>query len=426
MDNIADQLSLNLRSLFISVSRALDSVGVDDSYHGLRVGYISYRCAQQLGWTEEQAQLAFYAGIVHDCGVSHGQELTSLLGTLVPDDTYAHCYKGHQLLQACQPLASFAPAILHHHTWWQELKTNTTLSEYDKQLAALVLVADRTDYLLCNTERDAFGNFTLAKRREIAEKLTSCADGMLNPAMVSAIARQVDCDDFWFALVPRHIELIASQFNDVTFMMRKLKLDEIIQLAEFIAAIVDAKSPFTFHHSRHVALLSEFLAGELGYSDNAQRLLYLAGLLHDIGKLRTPEPVLHKPGKLTEQEYLCIKRHATDSRFALMHLFGNNKVVDWASSHHERLDGSGYPMGLTAEQLDQPSRIIAVADVFQAMTQSRPYRDGMSLEQALDTMAKMVQEQQLDVDVYRCLWANAEHCFQLSTQPQAVLDKLRA
>ncbi|MEZ9417986.1 HD-GYP domain-containing protein, partial [Vibrio sp. 10N.286.49.E1] len=179
--------------------------------------------------------------------------------------------------------------------------------------------------------------------------------------------------------------------------------------------VVDTKSSFTFKHSLKVGQLSEYLAKQLGYSYTTQRKLYLAGLVHDIGKLQTPNDILHKPDLLTEEEYCCIKRHATDTRFALQELFSSPQVCQWASNHHERLDGSGYPMGKTAEDLDQPSRIVAVVDVFQALSQSRPYRAGMTLEQTLAILTDHVDNYKLDREVFECLKKHAQYCFELST-----------
>ena len=166
--------------------------------------------------------------------------------------------------------------------------------------------------------------------------------------------------------------------------------------------MVDTKSSFTFKHSLKVGQLSEYLAKQLGYSYTTQRKLYLAGLVHDIGKLQTPSDILHKPDLLTDEEYCCIKRHATDTRFALQELFSSPQICECASNHHERLDGSGYPMSKTAEELDQPSRIVVVVDVFQALTQSCQYRKGMTLEESMEILTEHVENHKLDREVFEC------------------------
>jgi HD-GYP domain-containing protein (c-di-GMP phosphodiesterase class II) len=96
-------------------------------------------------------------------------------------------------------------------------------------------------------------------------------------------------------------------------------------------------------------------------------------------------------------------------------MFKDSLVIDWAANHHERLDGSGYPLGLTAKQLDGPSRLVAVTDVFQALTQSRPYRAGLSLEKSLSILEELVDDGKLDRQVFECISANREVCYRIST-----------
>ncbi|MEF1340673.1 HD domain-containing protein, partial [Vibrio rotiferianus] len=149
--------------------------------------------------------------------------------------------------------------------------------------------------------------------------------------------------------------------------------------------------------------------------EHHQEMIFIAGLVHDIGKLKTPDEILHKEGALDEEEYTRIKRHTIDTELALHKVFPNAKIAEWASNHHERLDGSGYPYHRTAEELDMPSRIIAVADVFQALSQDRPYRGRMTQDQIAQLMDEMIDSQQLCHDVYGVLTQHLEYCYQIST-----------
>lgn len=186
-------------------------------------------------------------------------------------------------------------------------------------------------------------------------------------------------------------------------------------LGMFIARIVDAKSPFTYQHSQKVAELSRYLAIKLGFCEHDQEMLFIAGLVHDIGKLKTPDEILHKEGSLNKQEYTRIKRHTIDTQLALHKVFPNAKIAEWASNHHERLDGSGYPYHKTGDELDVPSRIVAVADVFQALSQDRPYRGRMAQAQIAAIMGAQVAKQELCPDVYAVLERNMTECYKLST-----------
>jgi HD-GYP domain-containing protein (c-di-GMP phosphodiesterase class II) len=138
--------------------------------------------------------------------------------------------------------------------------------------------------------------------------------------------------------------------------------------------------------------------------------------MHDVGKQQSPEDILLKPGPLDERERAVIKRHAVGSEVTLDQLFPDSQIVAWAASHHEKLDGSGYPYGLVAADLDMPSRILTVSDIFQAMTQDRPYRRPMTLDNALTLIDGMVSAGELDRDVVRALKADAEAFYRLSAQ----------
>ncbi|MGF1754831.1 HD domain-containing protein [Vibrio makurazakiensis] len=415
MKSYCGDVTVDLRRALLGIAKALNNIGIESQNHGQRVGYIAYRCALSVGWEEEQAQLAFYLGLIHDCGVTDNDELVELFSVLAPKGTKKHCLKGYSILKECSVLSIFALPVLHHHTPWHELK-DLPISAFEKELAAIVMLADRVDYLYCDTASDRFGNLTHQCKEYIAHCLTACADDMFESNLVQHMCELVVNDDFWFSMDISYIEHMSSKFEPIPFFSQHMSLNETIAFGEFIAKVVDAKSAFTFQHSLKVGQLSEYLAKQLGYSSSTQKKLYLAGLVHDVGKLQTPMDVLHKPSGLTDEEYCCIKKHATDTRFALQELFSSDQICDWASNHHERLDGSGYPFGKTAEYLDQPSRIVAVVDVFQALSQSRPYREGMSLPQTLAIIEAQVELNQLDREVFDCLKKNAEYCFELSTE----------
>jgi HD-GYP domain-containing protein (c-di-GMP phosphodiesterase class II) len=139
----------------------------------------------------------------------------------------------------------------------------------------------------------------------------------------------------------------------------------------------------TEEHTRRVALLAARVGEELKLSATARRHLAVGGLLHDIGKLSVPLDILNKPGKLTDEEFAAIKRHPGDGRKLLEELGGFPEAVrGLVSDHHERLDGSGYPRGLTAQEMSVETRILAVVDVYDALVSDRVYRAAWSPERA--------------------------------------------
>jgi putative nucleotidyltransferase with HDIG domain len=178
--------------------------------------------------------------------------------------------------------------------------------------------------------------------------------------------------------------------------------DRLDRVARAFASIVDAKSPYTAHHSEGVAAIALALGRLLGLDARAQRTLRRAALLHDIGKLGVSNRILDKPGPLAEREWATVRRHPRWSMEILSRVGAFSEVARIASAHHERLDGSGYHQGLSAQQLDTPSRILAVADVAEALSADRPYRQALSLEQVF-TIIRRAANQTLDQDACAAL-----------------------
>ncbi|HEX3016100.1 MAG TPA: HD-GYP domain-containing protein, partial [Desulfobacteria bacterium] len=149
----------------------------------------------------------------------------------------------------------------------------------------------------------------------------------------------------------------------------------------FLSAL-DAKDRYTAQHSVNVATYVEKIARKLGLTPQDLELVREAALLHDIGKIGVPENVLNKPGKLNSDEYEMIKRHSEIGAEIIHSIYFLEEVAEIIRYHHERVDGSGYPKGMVGEEIPLTARILAVADVYDALTTDRPYRKAMSPQQA--------------------------------------------
>ncbi len=164
---------------------------------------------------------------------------------------------------------------------------------------------------------------------------------------------------------------------------------QFTSILEVLAASIDAKDPLTAGHSLNVTKYAAGIARELGFETTEIEVLTVAALLHDYGKLGTSDDILKKPGKLTPEEYDHIKDHVVNTRTILNKMYLMRKYRDVpliASSHHERLDGSGYADGREAHQIPFMAKIIAVADVFEALTSKRYYHEARSPEAAFDIL----------------------------------------
>ena len=172
--------------------------------------------------------------------------------------------------------------------------------------------------------------------------------------------------------------------------------EEIKAIAEFFARIVDYKSPFTTAHSMGVASKAKTMAEYYGWDADKAIRFYTAGATHDIGKVVVGNQILEKPGKLNEWEYSVMKDHARATLHILSGIDGFEDITEWASNHHEKLDGTGYSRGMNASQLSFEDRLMACIEIYQALTEDRPYKAGLSHAKTIANMKSMVEEGKID------------------------------
>jgi putative nucleotidyltransferase with HDIG domain len=202
-----------------------------------------------------------------------------------------------------------------------------------------------------------------------------------DPELVDALLPLEHDDEFWHGVETPAVSGLEPP--DRVLIADRGRLDLV---AEAFASVIDAKSPYTARHSEGVADIAVALARVLEVAPEERATLRRAALLHDIGKLGVSSRILDKPGPLTEAEREVVRRHPRWSREILTRVTAFGELARIAGSHHERLDGSGYPSALTAEDLDLPCRILAVADVAEALGADRPYRDALSPDEVIRTM----------------------------------------
>jgi HD-GYP domain-containing protein (c-di-GMP phosphodiesterase class II) len=221
--------------------------------------------------------------------------------------------------------------------------------------------------------------------------------GWFDPSLVTALCACRDDVAFWES-VPEG-DLSAWEPPERTMLAGQSSLDGI---AEAFAGIVDAKSPWTYRHSDRTQVIATSIVATMGAGEGALSDMRRAALLHDVGKLAISNRILDKPGRLTKTEFEAVKRHPLLTRSILERVPYMRRLAPLASAHHERLDGSGYPLGLTGDDLSMPMRVLAVADVYEAVTSERPYRPARSSDEALAIVRAQVPHK-LDSDAFTAL-----------------------
>ena len=193
---------------------------------------------------------------------------------------------------------------------------------------------------------------------------------------------------------------------------------DLESLVESLVYLVEAKDAYTAEHSKNVQKYATKIARQLQLSENEVFHISLAALLHDIGKIRVPLSILTKPKGLTDEEYKLIQSHPVKACDILDGLIDLDDICQMVRHHHERVDGKGYPDGLAGEKLDLGSRILAVADTYDAMTTDRPYRKGLSRETAVAELQR-VMGSQLDSDIVQAFLSISEQSLRQNEKAQA-------
>jgi putative nucleotidyltransferase with HDIG domain len=221
--------------------------------------------------------------------------------------------------------------------------------------------------------------------------------GWFDPALVDALGSIRDDREFWRTLPDPDIS--GWEPPDRLLTADDARLD---QIAVAFAGVVDAKSPWTYRHSDRTCLIVVGLAGELGLGVDEVGDLRRAALLHDIGKLSISNRILDKPGPLTATEFATVKQHPLTGERILRAVPRMEHLAPLAAAHHERLDGGGYPRGLSGDELTLPARLLALADVYEALTSERPYRPARPSAEALAIIRADVP-QRLDPEAFAVL-----------------------
>ena len=441
---------LRLSELIGALSFALDITEGQPAGHAARSCVIGVRFANHLELSEAERFSLFYALLLKDCGCSSiGSQVAELYGhddqavksTLrAIDHRKPIAVLGHAIRNTEPgggPVARarrFAGLLRNGASSAREL--NTIRCDRGADIARMVGLDERgvDGIRSINEHWDGGGipegiageaipllarimgiaqavevELTRGGARHALEVLQSRAGTWFDPSLVADLVLAASAPGFWEGLDGEgdvHAVLAPLEPGDRLIVADDTRLDRV---AEAFARVIDAKSPYTARHSDGVARFAVLIAERLGFDPGDVRDLRRAGLLHDIGKLGVSSRILDKPGKLDEDEWKQMRRHPELTARILGQVEQLRDLAAMAAAHHERLDGRGYHLGLTAEQLGPAARVLAVADVAEALSADRPYRAGLAPDVVLDIISKDAGTA-LDADAFVALreaWAPA-------------------
>jgi len=381
------KIPVNLWNLVSPLARTFDLMNPALGDHGLRVAYLAMRLAEELQWPAWRRREAAIAGALHDIGAFSLAERLDLL-EFETTDQGTHARAGYILLREFKPFERIAETVLHHHLLWRNGEGERGDGSPVPEASHLVHLADRTAVLFRKDEP------VLGQIPGIRASILERSGSWFVPAYVDALLRLCERDYIW-------MEISSGAMEDslrLSLGMETIDTDigEFVGFSRLVCRIIDFKSEFTATHSSGVAAVGRSLASLVGFSPQECQMFEIAAYLHDLGKLAVPSEILEKRDRLTQAEWGVMRTHAYYTYQILNPIEALNLVASWSSLHQERLDGSGYPFHVGEDDLPLGARVMAVADVFTGITENRPYRKGMSREEALGVLHGMAAKGELD------------------------------
>ena len=386
-----------LRDLILSLSQALDLEHPDVVDHQHRVAYVALSLAEAMGWSQDQQLDLLYGGYLHDIGLlTIADKLKVRAGQDDPTDNHAEL--GWRILSKFKPFKHAAELVRHHHQAW-DFGTGRESHGHSVCLGSHLL--NLSDSVELAVDRD---KYILHQKPRIMKLIESKNDSRFAPAVVEALKTVAVRECFWLDLVSPEIYSILS--SKAEWAAWPTSLDDLEDLSSIFSRIIDFRSPWTATHSAGVAISAEALAECLGLSARECQMLRIAGYLHDLGKLFVSEDILNKPGPLDNDELRIMRAHTHHTFRILETISGLEDINEWASFHHERLNGKGYPFHHSGGDLTIGARIMSVADMFVAISEDRPYRKGMDREKAMEVLTNASEQGSLDKRLVKLLIGN--------------------
>jgi HD-GYP domain-containing protein (c-di-GMP phosphodiesterase class II) len=398
---------VNLTQLVHLLSDMLDLVGIDDLHHSKRVAYMCLETGRIFGFKDDHIQNLYHAALLHDCGVSNTSTHHHIIKEMDWPGAPEHCARGSTLLGNLPLFRPISTVILLHHTHWEELDPGFT--EWVALSGNLIHLCDRADALIQQSSSKPW----LSIRDSVRDKLKRFRGSWFNPELMDAFLEISRTESFWLQMQPHHLREYMAE-RELADPQPMISTNRMHQVAELAAEIVDTKSHYTARHSEGVARFSSHVAKKAGFDREMCSQIGIAGLLHDVGKMRVPDSILEKPASLSFSEKAVMLGHSFESYQILHHVKGFEDIARWGAYHHETLTGDGYPFHLDENDLDTPARIIAIADIFQAMTQERPYRPAKEPEVIINALQTRATQHKVDPDLVQMVVNDFDTCMQIA------------
>lgn len=399
-------MEIDIIGLLSAFSFALDCVEAElihvTSNHGKRVAYMSVCMAEKMGVSDDALRDLAACALLHDnaltqyineefySDISNIDTLKVSSDDITPRQLGMHCIYGEKNLEKYPFKTGVKDVILYHH---EEADGSGPFEKKWTEVPLFARIIHFSDMLDAFCKAQKFDEDVFNKAVNFIEKNK---DKRFDSEVTKMFFDAFDKDEF-SRLGDEHIE--EYFWEKVPCEKSFYSFNVLKDLADLFAKIIDYKSEFTSRHSLGVARTASKISEIMGYDKVICDKMYLAGTLHDVGKIAIGNEILEKPARLTDEEFAKMKNHAGYTYMILSKVDGFEEIRDIAAFHHERLDGSGYPFGKRADELTTLQRIMACADIYQALTEKRPYKDGMDHDKACEILKDMAGKNWIDKNI---------------------------
>jgi HD-GYP domain-containing protein (c-di-GMP phosphodiesterase class II) len=437
----ADIQEIPLAELLSALSHALDMAEGQPAGHSVRCCWIGVHIGKEIGLCETEIWELFYTLLLKDLGCSSNAARICQL-YLTDDLSFKHDFKfidgsgaqalrfvlahtglkaslaerfrtivkvfqngGHIALELtetrCQRGAEIARTMRFPEAVAQGIKN---LDEHwdgagmpARLRGAAIPIYSRIALMAQVIDVVHSSNGVESARRQVRHRSGTWFD----PQLAEAFERIALRHEFWETLCSNNLPQAVYALEPAQ-QVKTVDADYLDDIAGAFAKVIDAKSPYTNGRCERVALFADMIAERMGFSAERRRFLKRVALLHDIGKLGVSNAILDKPGKLDPDEWAAMKMHAAHSETILSRIAAFKDLAPIAAAHHERLDGNGYPRGLSGDQIGLETRIVTTADIFDALSAYRPYRASIPISKSLAIMSESVGTA-IDPDCFHAL-----------------------
>lgn len=373
-----------LKGLVTSFIESIDMLSYLMKNHHRRTTILAYYLGREMNLSEKELSDLVIAASIHDIGALTTQERDELIKMDIVNPN-PHAMLGNYMVESFKPIGNVAKIIFYHH--WAYQDDNKWIKEKGRvPLQSYILhVADRIEIL-------SKENIPIVEqKKEILRTIRSYNGSLFHPDVIGALDAIASDDEFWKSVDHLDMTTILDMGMGKELDI-ELTLEHLEEFAYAMSKAIDIRSEFTTAHSFGVSAVAHKIATLLGYTDEKIRLIRVAGLLHDIGKIAIPIEIIDKKGRLTEEERRIVQEHAYYTFIILNDVKGLEDITKWASNHHEDHKGTGYPNHVKENLISEEMDIIAYSDIYAALSEERPYRKGLCKNDILKIMEEEFKE----------------------------------